>query len=195
MQVILLENIRNLGVAGDTVSVKNGYARNYLIPREKCMRASKENIAYFEQKKADIEAANADKKQAAEAFAAKLEGKIVTLICAASEDGRLFGSVSARDVRDELAKNVQEDIYRNAVKLQQPIKYIGVHSCAVELYADVSVDINAVIARSADEANTLLAQYREEREKAEKAASAPAEGGQPEATPAKEDTAPDGEEA
>lgn len=171
MQVILLENLTNLGVAGDTVSVKNGYARNYLIPRKKCLRATKDNIAYFEQKKAEIDKANNLKKEAAEKDAASINGVEIVLIRQSADDGRLYGSVTGRDVHTAVTEKTQKTIYKNGVKTDDVIKYIGVYGASLELYADVIARCLVIVAPSVDEATSLLSAYKADKKAKESAST------------------------
>ena len=150
--VILLERMDKLGNLGDVVTVRPGYARNYLLPQKKAMRASKENIAYFEAQKAGIEKANNEKKAAAEKQSKKVEGAVVTLIRQASEAGQLFGSVSARDIAEGVAAETGEAIDRTQVMLNTNFKLIGLFPVEIALHPEVKVEITVNIARSEDEA-------------------------------------------
>lgn len=155
MEVILIERMANLGSIGDVVRVKNGYARNYLIPQGKALRATKNNVAYFEAKRAEIEARNAELRADAEKVAQTVEGAIVTLIRQASDDGRLYGSVNARDVAVALqAKGHKVD--RKHVALTAVIKEVGVYVVKVALHPEVVVDVKVNIARSEAEAEEAL---------------------------------------
>lgn len=149
MEVILLQSLKNLGKMGDKVQVRNGYARNFLLPQKIALRATKENIAYFEKEKATLETLNIKHKAEAEALGAKLEGIMATLIRQASESGQLYGSVSARDIADALK---QEHITKDNIKIDHPIKTIGIHSVRVQLHPEVSVIIKVNAAMSQDEA-------------------------------------------
>lgn len=151
MEVILLERIEKLGQVGEVVKVKNGYARNFLIPQGKVLRANNENKALFEAQKADIEKANNEKKTVAEKEAAKVEGKFVVLTRQAGEDGRLYGSVSAKDIA-ELVSKLGVEVKKGNVSLNEPIKYLGVYAQKVSLHPEVSVNVNINVARSEDEA-------------------------------------------
>lgn len=152
MQVILLENIRRLGKIGDEVKVKDGYGRNYLLPREKALRATETNRAVFAEKRAEIEKANAENFKEAEKLAKKLEGAIVALIRQAGEDGRLFGSVTANDIAKALSDEKKVEISRNQISLKAPIKAIGVTPVTVALHSDLSLDVHVNIAQTEDEA-------------------------------------------
>ena len=151
MEVILLERVENLGNVGEIVKVKDGYARNFLIPQGKVLRANNENKALFETKKAEIEKANSDKKAAAEKDAKKISDKFVVLIRQAGEDGRLYGSVAARDISD-LIKELGVEVSKSQVSLAEPIKYLGVYPQKVSLHAEVPVTVNVNVARSESEA-------------------------------------------
>ncbi|MEZ5814654.1 MAG: 50S ribosomal protein L9 [Alphaproteobacteria bacterium] len=153
-QVILLERVEKLGDMGDTVSVKPGFARNYLLPQKKALRASKENIAYFEAQKKHLQAENDKQKAQAEKLAKKIEGTKVALIRQASESGQLFGSVTARDIAEGLNEATGEKIDRSAVKLNRNYKLIGLFPIDVTLHPEVKAEIIINIARSAEEAQT-----------------------------------------
>ena len=132
MQVILLERIEKLGQMGDLVTVKNGYARNFLVPQGKAMRATKANMAEFERRKVDLEAANLKRREEAESVAGKVDGKSVVIIRQAGESGQLYGSVSGRDIAEAFAADgVNFD--RRQVRLDQPIKTLGLHDIRVAL--------------------------------------------------------------
>lgn len=156
MQVILLERVENLGSLGDTVNVKPGFARNYLLPRKKALRANKDNLAYFETKRAELEALNAKRRDEAVGISGKLEGFKLLLIRQAGEGGQLYGSVSSRDVADELRAKGHK-IERNNVSLNSPIKALGVYPVAVRLYGDVKSTVEVTVARSTEEAESLKA--------------------------------------
>ena len=151
-QVILLERIEKLGELGDTVTVKPGFARNYLLPQKKALRASKENVAYFEAQKKTIEADNAAKKKEAEKLAKKIEGIRVPVIRQASEAGQLFGSVASRDIAEAVSEASKETITRNMVDLNQNIKTIGLIPVSIVLHPEIKVEVTLNIARSKEEA-------------------------------------------
>lgn len=151
-QVILLERVDNLGDLGEIVNVKPGYARNYLLPQKKALRASKANIAYFEAQKKSLEADNEKKKKEAEKLAKKIDGITVSLIRQASESGQLFGSVNSRDIAKAVADESKEDITRNMVDLNQNVKTIGLIPVEVVLHPEVKVEVTVNIARSPEEA-------------------------------------------
>lgn len=140
MQVILLEKVGKLGSIGDSVKVKNGYARNYLLPQHKALRANKANIEYFNAKKDEIEAKNAKLKQEAEKIAATMQDVSVTVIRQASDSGFLFGSVRPADIVSELEKqNIK--ISKGQLKINTPLKTIGTYRIGVQLHPEVLVDI------------------------------------------------------
>lgn len=169
MEVILLEKIANLGQMGDVVTVKTGYARNYLLPQKKALRSTKENLAYFESQKAQLAALDAQRKKDAEAAAKALIGCKVSLVRQASEAGQLYGSVTSRDIYDALhADNVH--VERNQIDLPQPLKEVGVYEVRIVLHPDVSQVIKVTVARSADESKKLIDKHEADAAKAEKAA-------------------------
>jgi large subunit ribosomal protein L9 len=151
MQVILLERIGRLGQMGDVVNVKNGYARNFLLPQKKALRATKENIAQFETQRAQLEANNLELKKEAEAVAAKLDGKVFTAIRSAGDTGQLYGSVSTRDISDAVTAG-GFTIERRQVILDRPIKTLGLHETKVALHPEVVVKVVLNVARSEEEA-------------------------------------------
>lgn len=137
MEVILLERIEKLGQMGDIVKVKPGFARNYLLPQAKALRSNKENLALFEARKVQLEAANLKRKEEAEQIAAKMEGLNLVIVRQAAETGQLYGSVTGRDVRDAI-REAGYNIERRQVVLDQPLKEIGTYSIRVILHPDVS---------------------------------------------------------
>jgi large subunit ribosomal protein L9 len=151
MQVILLERIGRLGQMGDVVNVKNGYARNFLLPQKKALRATKENIAHFETQRSQLEANNLELKKEAEAVAAKLEGKVFTAIRSAGDTGQLYGSVSTRDLAEAVTAG-GFTIERRQVILDRPIKTLGLHETKVALHPEVVVKVILNVARSDEEA-------------------------------------------
>lgn len=153
MDVILLERIEKLGQMGDVVSVKPGFARNFLLPKGKALRANAANKTHFEAQRAQLEAENLKRKEEAEAVAAKMNDLKVVLIRQAGDAGQLYGSVTARDVADGV-KEAGVTIGRSQVALDKPIKTIGLHDVRVELHAEVIVNVVANVARSQDEAET-----------------------------------------
>jgi large subunit ribosomal protein L9 len=151
MEVILLERISRLGQMGDTVKVKDGFARNFLLPQGKALRANEANKKKFEGQRAQLEARNLERKSEAEKIAAKLDGKSFIIVRSAGETGQLYGSVSTRDISDILTAE-GFTVGRNQVELNQPIKAVGVSAIAIALHPEVEVTITLNIARSADEA-------------------------------------------
>jgi len=151
MQVILLERIEKLGQMGEVVKVKDGFARNFLLPRKKALRVTKENIAHFEAQKAQLEARNLTLKKEAESVAAQLDKKTFVVLRQAGETGMLYGSVSTRDIADAVsAGGVTLD--RNQVVLDKAIKTLGLHPVKVVLHPEVRVGITLNVARTAEEA-------------------------------------------
>jgi len=152
MEVILLERVEKLGAIGDVVTVKNGFARNYLLPNKKALRANESNRKVFEANRARIEAENADKRAAAEAASSDVEGKTVQLIRQASNVGALYGSVSARDIVEALAGQGAH-VTKSQVVLDRPIKAVGMHDVRIALHPEVQVTIHVNVARSPEEAD------------------------------------------
>lgn len=151
MDVILLERVAKLGQMGEVVKVRDGFARNYLLPNGKALRATKENKARFDTMKIELEARNLERRKDAEAVAEKLAGQSVIMLRQAGESGQLYGSVSTRDIADGLtAKGFTVD--RLQVVLNHPIKTLGVHVVPVSLHPEVEVTVNVNVARNADEA-------------------------------------------
>jgi len=152
MEVILLERIERLGQMGDVVNVKPGFARNFLLPQGKALRASKDNLTHFESRRAQLEAENLERKGEAEKVAAKLEGMVVPVIRAAGDSGQLYGSVTSRDIANAVtAEGVT--INKNQVVLDRALKVLGLEEIRIVLHPEVSVNITVNIARSADEAD------------------------------------------
>ncbi|PYE88521.1 50S ribosomal protein L9 [Phyllobacterium leguminum] len=151
MDVILLERISRLGQMGDTVKVKDGFARNFLLPQGKALRANEANKKKFEGQRAQLEARNLERKNEAQAVAEKLDGKTFIVVRSAGETGQLYGSVSTRDIADILTAE-GFTIGRNQVELNTPIKTIGLHEIKIALHPEVEVTVTINIARSAEEA-------------------------------------------
>jgi large subunit ribosomal protein L9 len=151
MEVILLERVNKLGQMGETVKVRDGYARNFLLPMGKALRANAGNKARFEAERATLEARNLERRSEAQKVADQLEGKSFIVVRSAGETGQLYGSVAARDIVDVLAAE-GFNIGRNQVDLNTPIKAIGLHKVVLHLHAEVTIDIELNVARSADEA-------------------------------------------
>lgn len=151
MEVILLERIAKLGQMGDTVRVKDGYARNYLLPGGKALRATEANKKRFEGQRAQLEARNLELKTEASAVAAKLEGQSFIIIRQAGETGQLYGSVSTRDIAEAVSA-AGFSVNRNQVVLRLPIKTIGIHAIPIQLHPEVDAPITINVARSPEEA-------------------------------------------
>ncbi len=163
MEIILLERIERLGQMGDVVNVKNGYARNYLLPQKKALRKTKDNMAFFEAKRKEYEAHNLQLKAEAEDLAKKMEGLSVVIIRQAAETGQLYGSVTVRDIC-EAVRDSGYKIERRQIDLNQPFKNLGIFDVRLALHPDVAQTIRVNIARSEEEAK------RSFKKKAEKAA-------------------------
>lgn len=151
MDVILLERIGRLGQMGETVKVKDGYARNFLLPQGKALRANEANKKKFEGQRAQLEAQNLERKTEADAVAEKLNGKSFIVVRSAGETGQLYGSVSTRDIAEIITEN-GFNLHRNQVELNNPIKTIGVHQIVVSLHPEVEVTVAINIARTTEEA-------------------------------------------
>src|SRR3982751_2971262 len=152
MEVILLERVEKLGAIGDVVKVKDGFARNYLLPRKKALRANEANRKVFESNRTRIEEENAAKRSEAETAAKGVDGKSVKLIRQASNTGQLYGSVSARDIAEAL-ETVGASVAKSQVVLDRPIKAIGVHDVKIALHPEVAVTVKVNVARSPEEAD------------------------------------------
>jgi large subunit ribosomal protein L9 len=179
MEVILLERVAKLGQMGDVVRVKDGFARNYLLPKGKALRATTDNRSRFETMKVDLEARNLEQKGEADKVAQKLNGQGFTVLRQAAEGGQLYGSVSPRDIAT-LVIEKGFAVNRAQIALNAPIKTIGLHKVPVSLHPEVEVTINVTVARNADEAQRLargedIAVVRDEAEEAAEAAAAAAE--------------------
>ena len=192
MEVILLERVARLGQMGDVVRVKDGFARNFLLPRGKALRATAENKTRFEAMKSDLEARSLTLKSEAGQVAEKLDGKSFTVLRQASESGQLFGSVSPRDLVTLLG-DAGFRVSRNQIALNAPIKMIGQHKVPIALHPEVESTVSVIVARNEDEAKRIakgedLTQLREptEQEAALVAAEAFFEPGAGEAAPAEE---------
>ena len=198
MEVILLERVAKLGQMGETVRVKDGYGRNYLLAKGKALRATKENKARFEGMRKDLEAKNLENRGEAEKVSGKLDGKTYLVIRQASETGQLFGSVTTRDIAAMIAETGIQ-VTRNQIHLHAPIKMIGGHKVPVALHPEVEVTISINVARNEDEAERIargedvtVRRTADEEERAQAAANAEAffeEGAK------KDDVEEDGEEA
>jgi large subunit ribosomal protein L9 len=156
MDVILLERIPRLGNLGETVKVKNGFGRNFLLPQGKALRANEANKKRFELERANLEARSLERKNAATAIAEKLDGENFVFVRAAGETGQLYGSVSARDIAD-LISNEGHSVNKNHVVLNVPIKTIGIHTILVRMHVDVEATVTVNIARTKEEAERQAA--------------------------------------
>jgi large subunit ribosomal protein L9 len=154
MEVILLERVAKLGQMGDVVRVKDGFARNFLLPKGKALRATEENRSRFENMKVDLEARNLEQKGEAEKVAQKLDGQSFSVLRQASEGGQLYGSVSPRDLAD-LVSAQGIAVTRAQIALNTPIKTIGLHKVPISLHPEIEVTINVTVARNADEAERI----------------------------------------
>jgi large subunit ribosomal protein L9 len=151
VELILLQRVEKLGQMGDRVKVRPGYARNFLLPQKKALRASKDNIARFEQQRAQLEAQNIKRREEAERLAERVGGLTVAIIRQAGESGSLYGSVSARDIADA-ATAAGLTINRSQVVLEHPIKTLGIAAVRVALHPEVSIPVSVNVARSPEEA-------------------------------------------
>lgn len=175
MQVVLLERVEKLGQMGDVVKVKDGFARNFLLPRKKALRATKANLEQFEKQRAQLEARNLELKKEAEQVHAKVNGQAFIVLRQAGETGILYGSVSTRDIADAMT-NGGFSTARNQVVLDKPIKTIGLHEIRIVLHPEVSATISINVARTEEEAQRQaagedLTQTREELEDEEQEAA------------------------
>ena len=155
MEVILLERIEKLGQMGDVVNVKAGFARNYLLPQNKALRKTKQNLTHFESQRAQLEAENLTKKTEAEKIADKLKGMKITILRAAGETGQLYGSVTSRDIAETVTES-GVSINRNQVILNRALKVLGLEPIRISLHPEVSVEVTANIARNKGEAEQQL---------------------------------------
>jgi len=151
MEVILLERVEKLGQMGDLVNVKPGFARNYLLPKKKALRATEENRKRFDAQKAQLEAQNLERRKEAEAVAAKMEGLAVVILRQPSESGQLYGSVNSRDIAEAVSE-AGFTVDRHQVQLAATVKQLGITETKVSLHPEVSVEVTVNVARSADEA-------------------------------------------
>ena len=184
VQVILLERVEKLGQMGQVVDVRPGYARNFLLPQKKALRATKDNLAYFEKQRSQLEAQNLARKSEAEQVATKLDGLSVVVIRQAGESGQLYGSVTGRDIADAVTA-AGFTVGRSQIVLERAIKTLGLHKQRVVLHPEVSVSVTVNVAQSAEEAEMQakgvdplrLAQEAAAREAAEQAAATQAGAG------------------
>jgi large subunit ribosomal protein L9 len=181
-EIILLERVEKLGQMGDVVKVKPGYARNFLLPQRKALRATKENISFFEAQRKILEAQNLERKADADKVAKKLDGLKVVIIRQAAESGHLYGSVSSRDIADAIESSAKIAITRNQVLMNTAFKSIGLFQVNLSLHPEVKVSLTLNIARSEEEAKTqektgkaVIVNYRDDdRKPAPSSAKAPA---------------------
>ena len=173
MEIILLERIEKLGGIGDVVNVKNGFARNYLLPNNKALRANDANRKLFEANRTKIEADNAERRGEAEVRAKDIDGKQIVLIRQASNTGQLYGSVSVRDIVDALVEDGVTGVTKSMVELERPIKALGLVDVKVKLHPEVAVTVAVNVARSPDEAemqkqgiDVIAAMFEEEQAEA-----------------------------
>ena len=170
MEVILLERIDQLGQMGDIVKVKSGFARNYLLPKKKALRETKESREYFESKRAELEANNLKRRGEAESAAKKMDGTKIVIVRQAGEGGQLYGSVTARNIGDAL-KDAGFAVDRGQVLLHTPIKTLGTFTTTVRLHSEVKIKIECTVARSLEEAKMAeqkATEFLERQEDAEK---------------------------
>ena len=183
MKVVLLERVENLGAIGDVVTVKDGFARNFLLPREKALRATSKNLEKFELDRVAIEARNERNKTDAGTIASKINGQVYVMIRQAGETGQLYGSVGGRDVMEAIQAEGGK-VERSQIVLHTPIKSLGLHVVPVRLHAEVSATVTINVARSADEAerqakgeDVIKSAYDEDRNAAAEQARDMVEGG------------------
>jgi len=194
MQIILLERVENLGGLGDEVSVKNGFARNFLLPKGKALIANAQNRARFEAEREAIEKRNAEARDSASSAGNNLDGATFILIRQSGATGQLYGSVSARDIV-EIAGEAGHQIKREQVRLNAPIKTLGLHEVGIRLHAEVRVEITVNVARSTDEAERQAAgENIMETLQAEQHAAATEQASEMAEAAAELDTAPEGDE-
>jgi large subunit ribosomal protein L9 len=184
MKVILLERVERLGGLGDVVNVKDGFARNFLLPKSKALRATSANMKVFDGQRVEIEARNAKARDAASKSGQKLDGESYILIRQAGEGGQLYGSVSGRDVAEAIGDGAAGKVDRSMVVLDKPLKTLGVHQVKVRLHPEVTVTIKVNIARSQDEAdrqargeNVITSQFEEDARLDAETAAEMLEGG------------------
>ena len=179
MEIILLERVEKLGSMGDVVNVKPGFARNFLLPQAKALRATKANLARFEAEREYLEKRNEETRAAAATSGEDLDGNSYVIIRKAGETGQLYGSVSARDVVEAVESG---DVKRNMIALEQPIKALGLHTVTIKLHPEVSISVTVNVARSEEEAerqakgeDVIASQIEQDRADAEEAAEERAE--------------------
>ncbi len=157
VEVILLERVEHLGQMGDVVTVKPGYARNFLLPQHKALRATKANLAVYETRKAHLVADNLKRRDEATAVSEKMKGLHLTLVRQAGETGQLYGSVSARDIAEAI-EAAGYTVSRSQVVIETPIKTTGVHDARVQLHPEVAITVTLAVAQTQDEANAMARQ-------------------------------------
>jgi len=163
MEVILTESVRKLGNIGDIVKVKNGFARNYLIPMKKALRATEENKVAFEKRKAELAEKNNKLREEAQNIASQLDGSFIVILRQSGDDGRLYGSVTTKDIAQALnAKFTDNLVNASKIDLDHPIKTIGLHQVQVNIHSEVAINIKVSVARTEAEANESLRQTSEE---------------------------------
>lgn len=172
MQVILVKTVRKLGKVGETVKVKDGFGRNYLIPQELAIRATKDNISKFASIQSDLESKNITYKENAEKAAKLIEGKNITFIAQSASDGRLFGSVSAKMLAEKISELAQYKLNYSNILLESPIKLNGAYNVAVALHPEVIAFVLVIVAKSDSEAQEALREYKEGISKKEQPAEA-----------------------
>lgn len=160
MELILVKPVRKLGKIGEIVKVKDGFGRNYLLPQSFAIRATEKNKKLIEEERSNLELKNAQAKAAAELLAKSIEGKDVAFIKQCADDGRLFGSVSNKEIAKELSKVISQEVVYSAIHLETPIKSLGVFPVKVHLHTEVDANIVVVVARSDSEILDALKQYK-----------------------------------
>lgn len=178
MKIVLLEKIERLGKMGDVVTVKPGYARNFLLPKKKALRATEDNIAYFEKERAALEARSKDLETKAEGIKKMIDGQVFFVPRQSSEAGSLYGSVNARDVAD-IVKSKIESINHHHVVLEAPIKSSGVHQVPLKLHPEVFASVTLSIAPSMEEAKAQMEKKPEKKKEEAKVEEAPVEAPAP----------------
>ena len=155
VQIILLERIESLGQMGDIVTVKPGFARNYLLPKKKALRATRDNLALFEKQRVQLEATHLQKRQEAEKVLEKISDFQIQLIRSASDAGHLYGAVRSKDIAEALTEN-GITVHRNQIQILTPIKSLGVHKVYVVLHPEVKAEVRVMVAKSVEEAEAAL---------------------------------------
>lgn len=171
MEVILLDKYKKLGEIGDVVTVKGGFARNYLIPTKRAIFASEENKKLFELRKEEIKKEFSEKRSAAEKLLSSLDGKHIILVKQAGEDERLYGSVSASDIAKAIKEQLVQDIHKSSIKVITPIKSLGSHTVSINIFSDINAALRVIISRSHEEALQILKKEAEALKEAAKKAA------------------------